>query len=155
MRMSQVKEPRFAALKPAGDGVVGEGMVRVGTLMAVPGLLQERRVDPARMLAEFGLEPAYFEAPDNTIAFATEGRILARCAELTRCPHFGLLTGQRDGASALGAVGFLLRNSLDVRTAIGELARHFQVHDSGLRLAAGLSLRKSHRACFTHHLSRM
>jgi len=66
-------------------------MVRVGTLMAVPGLLQERGVDPARMLAEFGLEPAYFEDPDNTIAFATEGRILARCAELTRCPHFGLL----------------------------------------------------------------
>jgi AraC-like DNA-binding protein len=129
MRMSRVKEQRFAALKPAGDGVVGKGMVRVGTLMAVPGLLQERGVDPAPMLAEFRLEPAYFEHPDNTIAFATEGRILARCAALTHCPHFGLLTGQRDSASALGAVGFLLRNSFDVRTALGELTRHFQVHN--------------------------
>lgn len=105
-------------------------MVRVGTLMAVPGLLREFGFDPARVLAEFDLAPAHFEDPDNTIPFATEGRILDRCAELARCPHFGLLAGQRVGLSLFGALGFLAQSAPDVRTALHLAVEHFRVHNA-------------------------
>jgi len=98
-------------------------------MMPMPGLLREHGIDAARLLAEFGFKPAYFEDPDNTIPLETMGKIYSRCASLTQCAHFGLLIGQRDTGSALGAVGFLMRNSPDVRTALGNLASHFKVHN--------------------------
>jgi len=114
---------------PIVEGFVGDGMVRVGAMMPMPGLLREHGVDPVALLAEFSLEPAYFEDPDNTIPLAAMGRIYKRCAAITECPHFGLLIGQRDSGSALGAVGFLMRNSPNVRTALENLAHHFRVHN--------------------------
>lgn len=51
------------------------------------------------------------------------------CARETGCPHFGLLLGQRLNASSLGAVGFMVRNAPDVRTALGELAANLRLHN--------------------------
>jgi hypothetical protein len=77
--------------------------------------LRDFGVDPARGLAQLGLEPGPFEDPDNTIPFANEGRILARCVQLTRCAHFGLLTGRREGLSMFGALGFPAQSAPDMR----------------------------------------
>jgi Arabinose-binding domain of AraC transcription regulator, N-term len=90
-----------AGTQPAslGSNLVTEGLVRAGALMALPRLLGEFGVDANRLLAEFGLEPAYFEDPENKIALATMGQLLARCADAAACPHFGLLVGQRADAS--------------------------------------------------------
>jgi AraC-like DNA-binding protein len=129
LRIPQVKEQRSAALKLAGRGPVTTGLVRVATLMPVPELLRQHGVDPARVFAEFGLKSDYFDDPENTIPFATMSQFQRRCAELAHCPHWGLLTGQRDHASALGAVGFLMENSSDVRSALGELVRHHRTHN--------------------------
>jgi len=120
---------RSATQKPPSHDPITTGLVRVATLMPVPELLRQHGIDPARLFAEFGLEPAYLEDPENTIPFTTMSRLQWRCAELAHCPHWGLLTGQRDRASALGAVGFLMRNSPDVRTALGELVRHHRTHN--------------------------
>jgi AraC-like DNA-binding protein len=113
----------------SSDGVVAEGMVRMGPYMAVPALLQERGVDPAPLLAEFGLELAHFDDPEVMIPFGQMGRLFALCAQAARCPHFALLVGQRASSSALGAVGFLMESSPDVRTALGNLSRHYRVHN--------------------------
>ena len=99
--------------------------------MAVPRLLQERSVDAAALLAEFNLAPANFEDPEHTIPFATMGALLGRCAEKTRCPHFGLLVGQNAGLSALGAVGFLAQSAPDLRTALGLLVQRSHLHNPG------------------------
>jgi AraC-like DNA-binding protein len=106
-------------------------MLRVATTMAVPALLREQGVDPVPLLAEFGLEPADFEDPENRICYSTVMRLLGRCTEVTRCPHFGLLVGQRAGTSALGAVGFLMQSSPTVRTALEILVRHLWLHSPG------------------------
>jgi AraC-like DNA-binding protein len=119
----------------AAEGIVAKGMIRVGTLMPLPDLLEEHGIDPARLLAEFGLETAYLEEPENTIAFATFGRLLRRCAEVTHCPHFGLLVGARQATSALGAVGFLALNAADVRTALKTLAQYFRVHNTNAAIS--------------------
>ena len=115
--------------KTAPDGVVAKGMVRVGTYMSVPAVLRERGIDPAPLLAEFGLELADFLDPENTIPFREAGRLFARCAEVSGCPHFALLVGQRAGISSLGAVGFLMQSAPDVRTALREMADQFRVHN--------------------------
>jgi AraC-like DNA-binding protein len=111
------------------DGVVAEGRVRIGTYMALPAVLGERGIDPLPLLAEFGLKPADFLDPENTISFRDAGRLFARCAEAAGCPHFALLVGQRASFSGLGAVGFLMESAPDVRTALQEMSRHFRVHN--------------------------
>jgi AraC-like DNA-binding protein len=116
------------------DDVVTDGMVRVGPYMTVPALLQERGIDPVPLLAEFGLEPAHFLDPENTIPFSEAGRLFARCAEVAGCPHFALLVGRRASFSSLGAVGFLMESAPDVRTALHDLSRHFRVHNPNVAI---------------------
>jgi AraC-like DNA-binding protein len=111
------------------DGVVAEGRVRIGPYMSVPAVLGEHGIDPVPVLAEFGLEPAHFLDPENTIPFTAAGRLFARCAEVAGCPHFALLVGQRASLSSLGEVGFLMESAPDVRTALRDMSRHFGVHN--------------------------
>lgn len=99
--------------------------------MAIPSVLAEFGVDPGQLLAEFNLDPAYFADPENTLTFATMGRLFGRCAEHTACEHFGLLVGERAGTSALGAVGYLMQSAPDVRSALRVLTRHMHLHDRG------------------------
>jgi len=110
---------------------VGQGSVRIAPLLAVPELLIEKGCDPVQILSLAGLEAGIFDEPDNIIPFATAGRLLALCAASTGCPHFGLLTGERAGASSLGLVGFLVQNSVDVGTALRNLLLHLHLHDQG------------------------
>ena len=104
-------------------------MLRTGPLMALPAVLRSFGADPARLLAEFGLDAAFFDDPENTLSITTAGRIFGRCVELTGCRHFGLLIGQQAGHSSLGAVGFLMQSSEDVGIALEALARDLNVQD--------------------------
>jgi AraC-like DNA-binding protein len=104
-------------------------MVRVATLAAALPVLRHFGVDVARTLAEFGLQESYFDEPDNTIPYSIVGLVLRRSSEITRCPHFSLLAGQRLNASALGVVGFLMRSAPDVRSALNLLSRYFRFHN--------------------------
>jgi len=113
------------------------GMVRTATMMPVAVILRELGVDPVQLLAEFGLDAAYLNEPENRIPLTTMGRILARSAQCTNCPHFGLLVGQRDGLPALGIVGYLLQTAPDVRTSLAMLSRYIHLHnqDSAISVA--------------------
>lgn len=131
MRKRKAEIPRPARMRKAARVAAPKGSVRVATTMAVPALLQEYGVDPAALLAEFGLAPAIYDDPENMIPFDASCRILRRCAEAAGCPHFGLLVGQRASISALGALGFLMQSSDTVRAALTAVATHFRVHNSG------------------------
>jgi AraC-like DNA-binding protein len=54
--------------------------------------------------------------------------LLALCAERSRCPHFGLLVGQRASLLSFGLIGTLARNETDVGTALRGLARTQHLH---------------------------
>jgi AraC-like DNA-binding protein len=131
-RMSAPPEspkPAKAAIRP--------GVLRVAPMVAMPGLLRAAGIDPAELLAEFGLPVSHFEDPDNVITFTTLGRILSRCVERTRCEHFGLLVGQQWGSSVLGPVGYLIQSAPDVRSGLAELATYLHVHDGGAVVTLG------------------
>ncbi len=110
---------------------VSEGALRVGPLISVPQVLRKLGADPAEIVAGVDLDLSLFDDPENTIPFATMGRLLKWCAACTRCPHFGLLIGQQGGASSLGLIGFLVQHSPDVGTALRNLILHLHLHDRG------------------------
>jgi AraC-like DNA-binding protein len=106
-------------------------VLRVAPMAAIPPMLRDAGIEPRDVLAEFGLEPGYFEDPENVIPFTTMGRIFQRCVERTGCEHFGLLVGQHSGVSVLGAIGYLVQSAPDLRTALRELSAYLHVHDGG------------------------
>ena len=110
---------------------VSDGWLRVGPLVEIPQMLRELGVDPAEIMADAGLDLNLFDDPENTIPFAALGRLLKWCATRTRCPHFGLLLGQKGGLFSLGLVGLLARHSPNVGSALRNLILHLHLHDRG------------------------
>lgn len=109
-----------------------QGMIRMAPLRAIPELLRGLGVEPGALLQRHGMgEQALIRDPEATVPLAAVGSLLRECALATACPHFGLLVGQRVDASALGAVGQLLGNAPDVKTALEGLAANLDLHDRG------------------------
>ena len=132
-----------STLKPRDDvsarrerGIVTEGTVRLGTLMAWPRVLAGFGVDAAALFAPFGLSPADFDDPETVVPMSVLGRALRASVAATGCDHVGVLIGQESRISSLGAVGFLMQSCPTVGDALRELEGHLQVQDR----AAVLSL---------------
>jgi AraC-like DNA-binding protein len=122
----------FAPLRlKAAPATARDPMIRVGAISAVPVVIRGLGAEPARVLAEAGFDIALLGSPNNQITFSERSRLIARCAEITGCPHFGLLVGQQGGLHSLGLVGLLVRHSPDVGTALQSLVRFFHHHLRG------------------------
>ena len=106
-------------------------VVRVASTMSIPAVLRSLGADPAKVLVEAGYEPEFFDNPDTRISFAARSRLLAHCATATRCPHFGLLVGQRAGLNSLGLIGLLIKYAPDVGSALLSLVRYLHLHVRG------------------------
>ena len=120
-------------------GGVNDGLVRVGSFAAVPAVLRQLGFDPATVLAGAGFSAHHFDSPDNRVSIAARSRLIAHCAEVTRCEHFGLLVGQHNGLHALGLIGLLARYSVDVQSAISNLIQYFHVHVRGASIRLTVS----------------
>ena len=107
----------------------------VAPMLQLPALLAEFGVDWRNMLRRSGIDPALLADRTNRITLEAAGRLLVDCATTTGCPHFGLLLGQRAGASAPGVPAALLDDAGTVGEAIEALSRHLHVHDRAAVLA--------------------
>jgi len=107
------------------------GLVRVGPLMGLAQLVRDLGHDPRPAFARQNLTPDEFSDPDSEISFVRAGKLLASCVSETGCPHLGLLMGQRISPSSLGIPGYLLQTARDVRAALVDLVRYFDLHDRG------------------------
>ena len=114
------------ALSPSGAGDV-----RIGPILGVPAALAARGVDAAMAFAQAGVDLRLFHDPDNRLVLESVGRLLATCATLTGCDHFGLLVGERFDLKGLGPIGELMRVSATVGDALRVLLRHLHLHDRG------------------------
>ncbi len=123
-------------LQPHPPAVVPNGMARVGPVMGLPAVLAEYDVDPETFLAEFGLDVAYFEEPENTLPMATLAAIAGRGAERTGSESFGLRVGRRATLSVFGAIGFLMKSAPTVGHAISLLNRYFELQSRGAAVRA-------------------
>jgi len=107
---------------------VTAGHVRVGPLRHLSEVLEGFGVALDPLLDRLGLPADLMENPENTIAVAAGAELLALCAEHARCPHFGLLLGQRASLTSFGLIGALALNQTNVGTALSGLARTQHLH---------------------------
>lgn len=105
--------------------------VRVGAALAIPAVLERLGADPAKVLAQAGVDIRVFDDPDNLIGFAERSQLIRHCVACTGCEHFGLLVGAHNGLHSLGLVGMLMKYAPDVRTALDSLVRHLHLHGRG------------------------
>jgi len=110
----------------------GPGCVRVGSVAAVPALLQTYADESVeQILAEIGLDLELLDDPENDIHFVTVGHLLDMCAKRTGLPHFGLLLGQRAGPETVGQMGELAVHAPTVESALHGMIMHICTHDRG------------------------
>jgi AraC-like DNA-binding protein len=107
------------------------GTVRVAALLGVAPLLRERGIEPAGVLEGLGLDATTLDHADNRIRYRSAALLIQRCAELTACPHFGLLVGQRDDVLTLGTLGELMLKSPTVGSALRCLLLHLHLQTRG------------------------
>ena len=124
-----MRRPQFGTRVEASAG--DDGVVRAAVLHGIPVLLRERGFDPADVLSSVGLDPAMFDHPDRTISYINAGRLLQRAAEITQCPHFGLLVGQKNEIAALGVLGEIMLRSASVKAALRSLILHMHLQTRG------------------------
>lgn len=80
------------------------------------------------LLAEAGLEPTLFDTPDNLVEVGAAARLLELAAEKSRCPHLGLLCGQRFRPDTLGIVGQTAQNASDIGRSLRGLILNLHLH---------------------------
>ncbi len=107
------------------------GSARISIISPVPAVLREFGANPNEVLRKAGLPVNLFDDPDELISFRDRAHLFKVCMDSTSCNHFGLLVGQREGLSCLGLVGYLVRHSPDVQTALESLVHYFHLHAQG------------------------
>ena len=109
----------------------GNAFVRAGPMLNLPALLRSFGVGPGPVLAGVGLDVGDFNDPDNRIPYLACTRLLARCAEVTGCGHFGLLLAQTAEPTYLGMPGYLVHSAPTVEQALKALVDFLDLHDTG------------------------
>jgi AraC-like DNA-binding protein len=92
-------------------------MQRASVLAELPGLLAERGVAAETVFATSGIA---FEAltADTRVPFPALLGCLEKAAEVTGCPHLGLLLGQRFTMAHHGVLGRLMRTAATLHRAL-------------------------------------
>src|SRR5215212_6694529 len=107
------------------------GYIHLGVAKEIVPTLREFGLDPDAIIREAGLEPRLFEDGENVIPHTALGQLLGLCVARTRCPHFGLLVGQRATILSLGLVGRLMQYSDTVGHAWRALVAHLSIQNRG------------------------
>ncbi|WP_336491905.1 AraC family transcriptional regulator [Methylobacterium nigriterrae] len=114
------------------------GFTQLDIVQALHTVLIELGVDLDDLLTEADLDPRLFNGIHRLVSFTALGRLIALAAERTRCPHLGLLVGQRTTLASLGLLGLLMRNSDTVGDAMRALEAHLCVQNRGSAVGLGV-----------------
>jgi len=90
-----------------------------GPISLIPDALREHSVDPAQILAEFGLTESEF-AEAKQLPFGNLAMLLERCAQATGQELFGLMLAARTSHKAFGLIGELMECAPTLGEAIAD-----------------------------------
>lgn len=110
---------------------MANGVLRVGGAYPLPQVLRDLGANPREIFAAAGVDLAVFDNPENLIPFRALGRLIEVAGKRTGCGHIGLLVGQRNSLASLGLLGYVVKNSPDVETALRTLVLSLHTHDRG------------------------
>jgi AraC-like DNA-binding protein len=94
----------------------------IGPLAEIPELLAALGADIDQVFAGLDIRPDDLTL-GNLIPYSELLRLLARSAELSDCPHFGLLLGAKHDHLALGPLGQLMANMPTLGLALSEYVK--------------------------------
>lgn len=123
--------PNMESAAKKSFGLVAEEYIRIGPIMYLEPVLARFDIAMDPLLTRAGLSRDQMSDPENTVPLFAVGKLLAECAEVSRCPHFGLLIGHHSLGESLGLLGDLLPHCADVETALTYLQDFFHLHDRG------------------------
>jgi len=109
-------------------------LVRASALNGIRPTVDELGGDTDAILHNTGLTDAEGD-PDSWISYRSFLLLLEEASRATDCPYFGLRLSQRQDIGILGAVGFVMQQAPDLRTALRELATHFAHHNQGATIS--------------------
>ncbi|MBD2748596.1 AraC family transcriptional regulator [Microvirga sp. BT688] len=116
----------------AGSGrTLPPGYIHLGVAKEIAPTLRAFGLDPDPIIRMAGLDPRLLDDGANVIPHAALGRLLTLSVAHTRCPHFGLLVGQRGTILSLGLVGRLMQHSETVGDAMRALVCNLSIQNRG------------------------
>src|SRR5215467_11898529 len=111
-----------------------EALVRSASLTHYAEVARKVRLDPYRMLSEFGIPQRSLQDPDLMVRLDSVRQLLEASAERSGVEAFGLLMAEERRLSNLGPLGLLVREQPTLRGVLEAC------HQYGKRLNAGLFL---------------
>src|SRR3712207_3759297 len=108
--------------------------VRYAALTGYPELARSVGLDPARLMADEGLDIAGLAEQDTWIPAVPVARLLERSAAESGVDDFGVRLSGRRRLSALGPLSVVLREEPDLRSALDLLIRYEQAYSGVLDL---------------------
>lgn len=108
-----------------------EYLVRASALEGFSEQVLELGGTPEALFRAVNIDPEVLAEPENLIAYRTFLELLNLAAEHTANEHFGLLLSRKQSVRMYGALGLLLRESADVRSALKGFIRFFHLYNQG------------------------
>ena len=109
-------------------------VIRSASLTNYAEVARKLGLDPARMLAEFGLPEACLRELEMKVPAETVRSLLEASAERSGVEAFGLLMAEKRRLSNLGPLGLLIREQPTMRHAVQALARYANRLNEALHL---------------------
>lgn len=122
-------------------------LVRASALQGIRQTVEELGGDTDVLLHRTGLA-APEQDPDSWVSYRSFLLLIEEAARVTNCPHFGLRLSQQQDIGILGAVGFVIQQAPDLRTALRELIIHFAHHNQGATISLKVD-KEIAQWCFT------
>ena len=107
-----------------------QAIQRAGVFTELAPLLDELGVDARQVLAGTGLD-SLPNSPEARLPFAAMLHVLENAAAITRCPHLGLMIGQRFSLAHHGVVGEMMRCAQTLDRAFADFTSWQQGYSSG------------------------
>jgi len=97
-------------------------------LSGIDILIKHYGTDPDQLMRDVGIEPKILDRPDNQVDGQLFGQLIEHAARQLNQRFLGLQLAEIQGATVLGPLWFLLRNSATVRQVIDNLLKNYPAH---------------------------
>ncbi|MBI5716632.1 MAG: AraC family transcriptional regulator [Burkholderiales bacterium] len=123
------------ATRLAFRATVNPPVVRAAVLAGFERLAADLQLDALALVRRVGLAPRCLRSPDMVIPAVKAYRLLELAAAISGTPDLGLRLSQRGSQlSSLGALGALIRDEPNVRSALQRLAGNLSMHSTCIEL---------------------
>ncbi|MDH6281507.1 AraC family transcriptional regulator [Prescottella agglutinans] len=110
-------------------------MLRSAVLNGYVELAESVGLNPHPLMRVVGIDPGAFAATTGWISAHSVDRLLEISAAQSGCADFGIRMSVDRGLSSLGPVGLVAREEPDVRSALGIVLRHLNLHNEAISLS--------------------